>query len=302
MRLLCFFVFLLPLAATAQPKPKTGIGFRVNKSDFQLFVEELSAKVQGRIGVAAMLIETGETIGYRADERFPMQSVYKFPIGMATLYLVDQGVLRLDKPITVSKADVAPPHLYSPLREKNPDGTIVPLRTLVTYAVSESDNVASDILLRLAGGGSSVTNYLRSLGVAGIVVKNSEREIQASDSVQYANWATPTEMVKLLRQFQVGKGLSVDSRALLMRAMTDSPTGLKRLKGNLPPGTLVAHKTGTSSAKNGIVAATNDVGIITLPNGQHLAVAVFVADAKADLATREGAIAQLAAKLWERWK
>jgi hypothetical protein len=43
-------------------------------------------------------------------------------------------------------------------------------------------------------------------------------------------------------------------------------------------GTVVAHKTGTSSTVNGVTAATNDVGLVTLPNERHMVIAVFVSD------------------------
>ena len=76
--------------------------------------------------------------------------------------------------------------------------------------------------------------------------------------------------------------------------MTESKPGQKRLKGLLPAGTAVAHKTGTSGTVKGVTAATNDIGIITLPNGKRLAIAVFVADSPADEATREGVIAKIA--------
>jgi beta-lactamase class A len=84
--------------------------------------------------------------------------------------------------------------------------------------------------------------------------------------------------------------------------MIESPTGQKRLKGLLPKGTVVAHKTGTSGTRDGVTAATNDVGIITLPNGRHLAVAIFVSDSPADEATRERVIAEIAKALWDEWK
>ncbi len=83
--------------------------------------------------------------------------------------------------------------------------------------------------------------------------------------------------------------------------MTQTPTGLKRIKGLLPTGTVVAHKTGTSRTVNGRTAATNDVGLITLPNGRHLAVAVFVSDSRADDATREEVIARVARAAWDAW-
>ena len=63
--------------------------------------------------------------------------------------------------------------------------------------------------------------------------------------------------------------------------MIETPVGLKRTKGLLPHGTGVAHKTGTSSTVNGVTAATNDVGLVTLLNGQHIAIAVFVSDSMA---------------------
>jgi beta-lactamase class A len=63
----------------------------------------------------------------------------------------------------------------------------------------------------------------------------------------------------------------------------------------LPAGTVVAHKTGSSGTHDGVTAATNDIGLITLPDGRKLAVAVFVTDARADSATRDKVIAQIAA-------
>lgn len=297
--LFCLLLILLTLTANAQ-KAKSGFGLPVDKSEFQRYVDDLSAKVQGRIGVAALLIETGEKIGYKADERFPMQSVYKFPIGMAALYAVDQGILKLDKPVKVAKEEYVSAQQHSPLRDKNPDGATVTVRELLRLAVSESDGTASDVLMRLVGGASSVMNYLQAIGITGVIVKNTEKELATANSVQYDNWATPTQTTLLLQQFQLGKGLSAESRALLLNLMIDTQTGLKRLKGNLPPGTVVAHKTGTSNTRDGITAATNDIGIITLPNGRHLVLAVFVADAKTDQTTREAAIAQIARKLWDR--
>lgn len=83
--------------------------------------------------------------------------------------------------------------------------------------------------------------------------------------------------------------------------MTETPTGLNRIKGLLPAGTVVAHTTGTSRTVDGVTAATNDVGLVTLPNGQHLAIAVFVSDSMADDATREEVIAKVARATWDEW-
>ena len=69
----------------------------------------------------------------------------------------------------------------------------------------------------------------------------------------------------------------------------------------LPDGTVVAHKTGTSQTVNGVTAATNDVGLVTLPNGQHLAIAVFVSDSTANDTIREEVIAKVARAAWDEW-
>ena len=94
---------------------------------------------------------------------------------------------------------------------------------------------------------------------------------------------------------QSQRGLSRESQALLLKLMTEAIPGAKRLKGELPAGTVVAHKTGTGgNTRNGITSATNDIGIITLPDGRHLAVAAFVSDFAANDDTRDAIIARLA--------
>ena len=79
----------------------------------------------------------------------------------------------------------------------------------------------------------------------------------------------------------------------LLKGMRDARL-TTRLAGDLPPGTVVAHKTGTSGVDNGLAHATNDIGLITLPDGRRLAIAVFVTDSTADEATRDRTIARIA--------
>jgi beta-lactamase class A len=134
-----------------------------------------------------------------------------------------------------------------------------------------------------------------------MVVATSEAEMARGDDVQYRNWATPLAAIQLLRAIQEGQGLSPSSRALLREFMFASVTGTRRIPGLLPAGTRVEHKTGTSRTLGGLTRATNDVGIVRLPDAWHLAVAVFVADSKADEATREAVIARIARAAWVRW-
>ena len=110
----------------------------------------------------------------------------------------------------------------------------------------------------------------------------------------------PVAAVDWLTALQKGKGLSPASRGLLLGWMTATRTFPTRLKGRLPAGTEVAHKTGSSGSRDGVSAATNDIGIITLPDGRHLAIAVFLRDSKADEEGRDAAIAKVARAAWDR--
>lgn len=262
-------------------------------------IEQISRSARGRVGAAVMLLETGEMVAFNGDRHFPMQSVYKLPIGMAVLQGVDARALSLDEKVRVEESDLVPAAMHSPVRDKFPKGVELSVRELLRYTLIESDGTTSDVLLRRAGGPARVNNYLRGLGVEGVVVATTEKEMAGGELVQYRNWATPLAMLKLLRTVQEGRGLSVPSHALLLQLMTESVTGPHRIKGLLPAGAVVAHKTGTSGTSNGLARATNDVGIITLPDGRHLAVAVFVSDSRADEETREQLIAKIARAAWD---
>jgi len=185
---------------------------------------------------------------------------------------------------------------YSALRDKYPKGDVdLSISELLNYMVSLSDNSACDILLKLIGGPQHVQAYLLQLGIRGIAVRASEADMASAWELQFANWAKPYEMTLLLDQFYSGKVLTKSSTGFLYKLMTETTTGPNRIKGLLPAGTVVAHKTGTSGTDaNGVTPATNDVGIITLPNGKHIAIAVFVCNSTNDEATREGVIANIA--------
>ncbi len=265
-------------------------------------IAAIATQAKGKVGVAAIVLETGDSVSLNADQHFPMQSVYKLPIAMAVLHEVDDEKLTLDEQIGVTKLDFVREGQYSPIRDKNPNGAVLTVRELIQYTICESDGTGSDVLLRLAGGADAVQNYLAAIGVGKqLVVVNSEKELGQNWQTQYDNWTTPNTAVALLRDLQQGNGISPEHRELLLKFMTDSTTGPKRLKGLLPPGTAVAHKTSTSGTQNGITAATNDIGIITLPNGKHIAIAVFVSDSPADKKTREAVIAKIAKGVWDRW-
>nr|AIA14053.1 ClassA_beta_lactamase [uncultured bacterium] len=285
-----------PGAAVQTPTPAV-----CSATSLQKQFEEIASVAAGPVGVAVLEIETGELVTLSGKQHFPMQSVYKLPIGMAVLQQVDKGLLKLDQIVHVKPADLVPANLGSPLRDRHPQGADVTLSELLSLMVKDSDGTASDVLLNLIGGPDAATKYLRELGVEDIVVATSERDMAGDVQVQYRNWSTPEAMVGLLKLLHEGRGLTAASRTLLLDWMVKTQTFPTRLKGMLPEGTIVAHKTGSSGARDGVARATNDVGLITLPNGHHLAIAVFVSDTKADAKTRDAVIARSARAAWDCW-
>lgn len=229
-----------------------------------------------------------------------MQSVYKFPIAMATLDAIERGKLSLQQNIRFVPSDLISPGQHSPLRDAHPRADIdVSIEELLRLAVSESDGIASDILLRTLGGPAVVDSYVRKLGIEGIHIQDSEKTIGSDPNTQYRNYAEPIALVHLLRRVADNSPLSPEHTSLLLHWMTVTQTGAHRLKGMLPAGTIVAHKTGTSGTHDGMTNATNDVGLITLADGRRLAVAVLVCDSPASEKTREDVIARVGYDIWQ---
>ncbi|MEQ1606143.1 MAG: class A beta-lactamase [Pyrinomonadaceae bacterium] len=279
-------------------------------------IAKIAEAAKGKVGVAALLLETGDAATLNGDQRFPMQSVYKLPISMAVMDQIRRGELDLDEKIGVTKEDMVAEGQRSPLRDANPNGGEFTIRELIRLAIVESDGTASDVLMRIAGGAPQIQNFLTQIGVKNMRVANTEKELAPDWQTQYQNYSTPADAIELLRWLQTstanakkiddnegGDKLAEDKAndEIVMWFMAGSNPGARRLKGLLPAGTVVAHETGTGGTQNGITGATNDIGIIYLPNGKHIAIAVFVSDSPAGQDLREAVIAKVAKAVWDRW-
>ncbi len=256
-------------------------------------IRAIAAEAKGKVAVACALPGSGLRCDLEAQAHPPMQSVFKLPLAMAALHAVEEGKLALDQPVRFLPEDRILPHVYSPLQDKYPQaGVEVPLRELLRLSVSLSDNVASDMVLRVLGGPKVVDAYVASLGVTGFHLEDGEDVLHREVAAQYRNWFAPAGAVELLRRIADRSPFSAEHTELLLGWMTVG-TNTKRLGADLPAGTRVAHKSGTSDVDNGVAHATNDIGLISLPDGRRLAVAVFVTDSTADVAVREGVIARI---------
>ena len=255
------------------------------------------------IGVAAINVTSGRRFSVRGRERFPMGSVYKLPIALTVLHLADQGRISLRQERTIEPKDFAPG--WSPLRDQaNGQPVTLTVAELLRHMVSISDNTASDALLRLAGGPRVVSTRMAELGVGGIRVDRSETQIAAdlakpegkeNYAIDIRDTATPEDMAALLFAFWRGRdGLSDASHALLLKWMTDSPTGTNRIRAGVPAGSVVIHKTGT------MPGTTNDAAIVTAADGTNAVVIVIfskAANAKDEDCERD--LAAIAERVYE---
>jgi beta-lactamase class A len=257
---------------------------------FQAMVEPAG----GKVGFAALDLASGRSLGLHQNQPFPMQSVFKLPIAIEVLHQVDEGKVDLDHELALGADDAREgvTTIVLPAR--------MTVRKLLEAMVVSSDNVACDRLLALVGGPQAVDARMRAFGLDGITIRFSEREMTAGKG---DNTATPTAMVELLvKMARQGLGLLPTSSKYLEDLLRHVGTGAKRIKGDLPPGTTVAHKSGTSRTQDGRTDATNDVGLMSLPNGSRIAIAVFVHDSPADERTREETIAKLARAAYDTFR
>ncbi|WP_318310122.1 class A beta-lactamase, subclass A2 [Flagellimonas crocea] len=265
-------------------------------------IQDLIKNKKSIVGVAINGMNATDTLSINGDVQFPMQSVFKFPIALATLSEIDKENLSLDQEIEINKDDLLP-GLWSPIQEKYPNGTVLTLAEIIQYTVALSDNVGCDVLLKLLGGPEVVESYFSSLGFKDFAVKINEKTMQSNWELQFQNWTTPKEANKILVSFYENKNelLSKVSYDFIWKVMKSTKTGKNRLKGQLPKEITAAHKTGWSGKhkETGVTAAVNDIGIVFLPNGNYYIISVFITSSSESLETNEKIIADISRASWD---
>lgn len=286
-----------PCAAVAQQVPV------VATSTLKQQLDAIAAIPTGNVGIAVIDLASGETAAVNGDRPMPMASVVKLAVAMVLLDRVDSGRDRLLREIALPEryrhADGFTEILVHP-------GIRLSLANWIELMLTQSDNTASDLLFAEAGGPAGVQRWLTGKGItgirvdrdiAGILVDNFglPRTAGASDlqSLRDANRlprfsdvqinaaarrfaadprdsASPLAVARLLTRLDRGDLLRPASRAALLATLGRTRTGPDRLRAGAAAGSAVAHKTGT------LRLISNDVGIVTRPDGRRFAIAVLV--------------------------
>jgi len=296
MRRLFFATILLFLSSSTNTVAQTS-------TTLQQQVQAIVSGKNALVGVEIVGPDGKAIVSLNSEHHYPMQSVFKFHIALVVLSEIDKGKLALDQPIKIQKEELLP-GLYSPLREKYPNGGTLPLSKILSYTVSLSDNVGCDVLLRLVGGPNVVEDYFKKNIGHAISIKLNEEQQQGNWELQFQNWTTPQAANETLASFYYNKPqlLSKKSHDFLWQLMRETETGPRRIKGLLPKNTVVAHKTGTSGVnKKGMMAAVNDIGVVFLPNGKPFFISVFVTNTTENEAANEKIIAAIAKAAWDHF-
>ncbi|QIG88460.1 class A beta-lactamase, subclass A2 [Chryseobacterium sp. POL2] len=263
------------------------------QQDLKTSIQTILKDKKANVGVAVWHLEKQDTLSVNGHRHLPMQSVFKLPIGLAVLDLVDKGKFKIDQKIKFTKAEMMPV-THSPMRDAYPEGGALTVREMLKYVVANSDNNTCDILLDRIGGPEVVQKYMDKIGIKDFQIVSNERIMHETPSFQYQNYWNANSANDLLNKLYTKPILKEASKKEIIKILEETNTGLNRLKAELPVGTIVAHKTGSSATENGKTAATNDIGVITLPNKEHMIVSVFVSDSYENDATNEKIIADIA--------
>ena len=268
--------------------------------------KEINQIIKGKdatVAVSVLDFENNKSIDINGNKNLPMLSVFKFHIALAVLDQVDQGKLSLDQNILIKKSELLL-NIWSPIREKYAEGNIeMSLSELLKYTVAQSDNNGCDILIRLLGGTENIQNIINNKGIKDFTIKANEEKMHEGFEFHYWNTTTTNSANRLLKDFFDGKIVSKKSTDFLMKIMLETSTGTTKIVAQLPKGTPVAHKTGSSGKdEKGLTIAENDIGIITLPNGKHYAISVFVSDSMESEETNTKMVADISKKVFDYYR
>lgn len=266
-------------------------------SSFAERIAELANPAQGRIGVAAVDLATGEQIMVLGDQLFPMASTSKIAVAATFLEMVEQGryTLTSEFPLLLPERSARFSSAKAPVRE----GQYMPAIDLIEIMITRSSNPATDALLAAVGGPAAVNDWVRRQGIQNFSINRDiatlvrdDGEFNPANHIDKRDAATPRAMAQLLAGLYRGDFLSDESRRVLLGAMSRTVTGKRRIPAHIPLEARVSHKTG--SLNN----TSSDIGIIECPDGRAIAVAIYVTGQGTKLA-REERIAAIARALYD---
>lgn len=277
----------------------------------------VASHFNGYLGIAVHDVARNRTVQFNGDRLFPQQSLSKLWVTLSALRKVDAGDMDLGERVSVRIGDLTVFH--QPVRKiVLAQGAFnTTYGDLMTRAITESDNTANDMLLKRVGGPAAVRNAISEERLGSIRFGPGETRMQSA--IAAMEWRPAYSLGKAF--FEARKLVPADKRKAAFDAYVEDPvdgasphaiamalsrlvqgellepqttahflglldmvkSGPNRLKGGVPEGWHIGHKTGTGQVLDtvppGVIgeqAGYNDVGILTAPDGSRYTIAVMI--------------------------
>lgn len=245
--------------------------------------EELYAfidSVRGTVGVA--FVSEGDTVTVNNSVHFPMMSVFKMHEALAVADILEKQGISLDTILSINRVDLDLDTWSPMLREYTAESFTVPVSKLMEYAVTKSDNNASNMLFRHIVSPTETDAYIRSIAKdTTFRISYSESEMKANHALSYCNYTSPLSAALLIKQVMEEPIVGKNYQDSIRQYLSTVTTGQDRL-GSVVDGSdvvLFAHKTGSGYRNEaGELMAHNDVGYFRLRDGSSYALAVLIRD------------------------
>ncbi|QGZ42492.1 beta-lactamase class A [Pseudoduganella flava] len=243
---------------------------------------DIERDLHGRLGVCALDLGSGKTVGHRQDERFPMCSSFKALLAAQALARAAREPGFLDKRLRYAKADLVS---YSPVTEKHVEQGMT-VAELCTAVVQVSDNTAANTLMKELGGPAALTAWVRGLGDPTFRLDRWETELNTAIPGDERDTTSPLAMARTLGKLVTGDALPAAQREQLKQWMIGTTTGDRRIRAAAPAGWTVGDKTGT-----GNYGVTNDIGFLLPPGRAPIVIVVYMHQPALEAKTREDIVA-----------
>ncbi|WP_210589518.1 class A beta-lactamase [Streptomyces sp. GESEQ-35] len=241
-----------------------------------------------RLGVFAHNLSSKRTVRHRADERFPVCSVFKTLAAAAVLRDLDRHGEVLARRIHYTEADLVDGSDRT--REHLAEGMTI--AELADVAIRYSDNTAGNLLLRELGGPTAITRFARSLGDRVTRLDRWETELNSAEPWRVTDTTSPYAIGRTYAHLVLGDALNRTDRQLLTHWLLNNTTSGARFRAGLPKTWTIADKTGSGS-----YGTVNNVGIAWTENGTPLVLAVLATKPAQDAAWDNALVAETAAVL-----
>ena len=295
-------------------------GFRRAPAGLTDRIATLWRAFPGKTGIAVQRIDGEWAIAQRGPDLFPQQSVSKLWVTLSVLDAVDQGRMRMDQRVRIGPEDLVVFHQPLAARVRAEGSVTMSVRDLIETAITHSDNLANDSLLRTVGGPAAVRAFIAKKDLGSIRFGPGERLLQAGTAgltwqqsysvgrnfetaraavapaarqaamtnylANPVDGASPAAIASALTRLARGTLLSPESTEYLQGVLSRTRSGPQRLKAGLPPGWQFMHKTGTGQNLGGMTAGYNDIGIATAPDGTRYAIVVMMGSTTSGIPAR----------------